>query len=109
MDWKDILAGLSVPDSAEAQSNSGLETNNTTKPSKKKVKLFFERKGRHGKSVTILADFEGVDADEIERLASWLKQRLGAGGSTRDGEILIQGDRREQIRKLLTDKEYTVC
>ncbi|MBD5170533.1 MAG: translation initiation factor [Bacteroidales bacterium] len=103
-DWRDALASLSesLPEgNAEPAAEKAKET-------KRSVTLFFERKGRGGKPVTILADFEGIDDDGIETLASELKRSLGTGGSARGGEILIQGDRREQLRRLLTDKKWRV-
>lgn len=103
-DWRDALASLSesLPEgNAEPAAEKVKET-------KRSVTLFFERKGRGGKPVTSLADFEGIDDDGIETLASELKRSLGTGGSARGGEILIQGDRREQLRRLLTDKKWRV-
>ena len=103
-DWRDALASLSesLPEgNAEPAAEKAKET-------KRSVTMFFERKGRGGKPVTILADFEGIDDDGIETLASELKRSLGTGGSARGGEILIQGDRREQLRRLLTEKEWRV-
>ncbi|MDE6395694.1 MAG: translation initiation factor [Muribaculaceae bacterium] len=103
-DWRDALAGLgaSLP-----EGNPEPEAPKT-KNEKKSVTLFFERKGRGGKPVTILADFEGISEDDIETLASDLKRSLGTGGSARGGEILIQGDRREQLRTRLKEKGFKV-
>ncbi len=103
-DWRDALAalGASLPAGQETEEAPKAEVG------KKAVTLFFERKGRGGKPVTILADFEGMDDDAIEALASELKRSLGTGGSARGGEILIQGDRREQLKSILKNKEFRV-
>ena len=74
----------------------------------RKVTIFYETKGRAGKPATILADFAGVTDAEIEDLASVLKKKLGTGGSCRGGEILIQGDRRTQLRSLLAAAGFKV-
>lgn len=71
------------------------------------VTLFYERKGRGGKEATIIAGFE-VDDSELADIASTIKKRLGAGGSARDGEILVQGDRREALRQLLPKLGFKV-
>lgn len=102
-DWRDTLAKLSG-DLPEGE----MPEENAVKKSNLKVTLFFEKKGRGGKTVTILADFEGLTDNEIAELASDLKRSLGTGGSVRDGEILIQGDRREQLRSLLKERGFKV-
>lgn len=65
-----------------------------------------ERKGRGGKTATIIEGFTGTD-DELKALATRLKQQLGVGGSARGGEILIQGDCRQRLREILA-KEFIV-
>jgi translation initiation factor 1 len=42
----------------------------------------------------------------LKEIARELKTTCGVGGSTRDGEILIQGDFREKVAKILTDKGH---
>jgi translation initiation factor 1 len=64
--------------------------------------IIFERKGRGGKTATIITGFT-VSDDQVSDIAARLKRKLGAGGSARGGEILIQGDRRNDVLKLLTD------
>lgn len=49
--------------------------------------------------------FEGSD-DALESLAKTLKQKLGTGGSTRDGEILIQGNRKNDVTNILRSLGY---
>ncbi len=70
-----------------------------------RLDIIFEKKGRAGKQATIVAGFCGND-EELQSVASELKRRLGAGGSARGGEILIQGDRRKDVLKLLTEMGY---
>lgn len=68
--------------------------------------IVFEKKGRAGKQATIIAGFDVDDADRLQTVASELKRRLGAGGSARGGEILIQGDRRKDVLKILVEMGY---
>lgn len=70
-----------------------------------RLDIIYERKGRAGKSATIISGFTMAD-DDVEALASDLKRTLGTGGSARGGEILIQGDRRDDVLRLLTEKGY---
>ena len=108
-DWKDALAALgnTLPEGDENIRETASESNEK-KNTPKSVTLFYEKKGRAGKPATILADFAGVDEKDLSVLASELKSRLGTGGSVRGGEILIQGDRRNDLRALLSARGFKV-
>lgn len=101
-DWKEALAALagSLPAQTEAAADENpVPQQNTADPDPRKLRIDFERKGRAGKCATIISGFDGLDDDEIARIAADLKRRLATGGSSRGGEILIQGDRRNEIKK----------
>lgn len=70
-----------------------------------RLDIVFEKKGRAGKTATIISGFSISDT-EIENLASAMKRALGTGGSSRGGEILIQGDRRSDVLRYLTSKGF---
>ena len=73
--------------------------------SSQKLRIRLETKHRAGKKATIIYGFEGSD-NELEVLAKQLKTKLGVGGSVKDGEIIIQGDYRDRIMKMLQDKGF---
>jgi translation initiation factor 1 len=60
---------------------------------------------RKGKPTTIISDYEGEDED-FKLLAKEIKSKLAVGGTFKDGEIIIQGDYRDKIMKLLQDKGF---
>jgi translation initiation factor 1 len=62
-------------------------------------------KGRKGKTVTTASGFQ-INADELKNLATQLKRRCGAGGSVKDGVIIIQGDHRETLITELKDRGF---
>lgn len=110
-DWKDMLAGLqnsgSLPEGEEPAENTAADK--APKTATPLLTIFYEKKGRAGKPATIITGFNPDDSDALGRaddLARELKKRLGCGGSARGGEILIQGDRREDLRKLLPSLGY---
>lgn len=101
-DWKDLLQNtLSEKDKQELST-----VEKTSVPEEKPIKKQHFRiemdKRQKGKKATLITGFEGDDA-ELEKLAKTLKVKCGAGGSFRDGEILIQGDFRKKIEIILTE------
>lgn len=71
------------------------------------LRLRMERR-RYGKPVTIV---EGIDTDltDMKAFASKLKRRLGAGGTVEDDTVVIQGDHRARLKKLLEEEGYQVA
>ena len=70
---------------------------------KQKLRLRLEK--RNGKPTTVIAGFDGPQAD-LEALAKTLKTKAGTGGSAKDGLIIIQGDVREKCVGWLKEAGY---
>ena len=60
---------------------------------------------RKGKPTTIISGYDGEDED-FKILAKEIKSKLAVGGSFKDGEIIIQGDYRDKIMKILQEKGF---
>jgi translation initiation factor 1 len=71
------------------------------------VRILRDRKGRGGKTVTLVAGVSGPPA-ALHALASDLKRLCGTGGTLRGDVIEIQGDVRERIKGELERRGYTV-
>ena len=71
------------------------------------LEAHFSNKGRAGKTVTLIRGFEGT-VQELKVLAKLLKQAVGVGGSIKDGEIIIQGNYREQLIEILQKMGHRV-
>ena len=102
MDWRDALKNIAttLPEGKEVSEESSVRNDTTQVCLRDKLTVVMERKGRGGKTATIVAGFT-CDESRLREIASLLKNRLGTGGSARGGEILIQGDRREDVKKEL--------
>jgi translation initiation factor 1 len=66
-----------------------------------------DRKGRGGKVATLVEGFEGTE-EALNDLCKFLKQKCGVGGSAKDWEIIIQGDKKDKVAQLLRDEGYKV-
>ena len=62
---------------------------------------------RKGKPITILEGYTGA-VEDFKLLAKELKTKLSVGGSFKDDKIIIQGDYRDKIMKILKEKGFAV-
>lgn len=71
------------------------------------VRVALEKKGRGGKTVSVITGLTGSE-DRLKELAAELKRRCGTGGTLKDTVIEIQGDHRDTLVELLKSKGHTV-
>jgi translation initiation factor 1 len=71
------------------------------------VRVFREKGGRGGKTVTVVRGLPERGA-ALEARAGELKRLCGAGGTVRDGAIEVQGDHRDKVAERLRGLGYTV-
>lgn len=76
-------------------------------PARVVAKLRLEKKGRGGKTVTVV-DGLPRNAEFLAGLAGELKRTCGTGGTAFDTGVELQGDQRQKVRDALTKKGYVV-
>jgi translation initiation factor 1 len=79
-----------------------------TKPKKNRgrVDILRQTAGRGGKTVTVVKNFVGIGLAEKEKLAKAMQRACGTGGTVKDGQIEIQGDKREEVARILTEANF---
>ncbi len=65
----------------------------STVPNDGVIRVFREKGGRGGKTVTVVRGMTG----DLKETAGGLKRHCATGGSVKDGTIEIQGDHRDKI------------
>ena len=91
-DWRKLLC----PKCHQLKRTCTCQTEPSVPSKSTVVRVGRETKGRGGKGVTIISDLP-LDELGLAELVTKLKQRLGTGGTTKDGRIEIQGDQRDRI------------
>ncbi|MCD6178771.1 MAG: translation initiation factor [Bacteroidales bacterium] len=79
----------------------------TLLPSEQDLRVWLDRKHRGGKQATLVKGFIGNN-DDLKDLGKILKTKCGVGGSSKDGEIIIQGDHRDKVVDILKNLGYKV-
>ena len=102
MDLQDQLKNL-FPDHVESEPEAIQEEDHVLFIQKEPMICKFEK--RKGKATTIIEGYEGTDED-FKILAKEIKTKLSVGGSFKDGAIILQGDYRDKIMKMLQDKGF---
>jgi len=87
------------------EEDSDQEDQETLTPEKQLLEVHIDKKNRGGKVAVVVKNFVGTDED-LKDLGKILKAACGVGGSSKDGEIIIQGDKREKVMELLAKKGY---
>jgi len=79
--------------------------NPTLNPAHERITVRLDRKGRSGKSVTVVEGLQ-ISKRNREELLRELKAGLGAGGTVKDMSLEVQGDHRDALIAALTKLGY---
>ena len=73
-----------------------------------KLKIYKEKKGRKGKTVTIISGFRSQNTSQIGELLRKLKVYCGTGGSLNEQSIQLQGDMQDKVKFFLRKEGYGI-
>ena len=79
------------------------------KPARKnrgRVDIVRQKAGRGGKTVTVVKNFVGIGLPEKEQLAKTMQKACGTGGTVKNGQIEIQGDKRAEVAEILSQAGF---
>lgn len=74
-------------------------------PQQQNLRIEASRKGRKGKTVTVVSGFQ-TNQTTLEQLLKQLKTQCGSGGTLKDDSLEIQGDHRQKLLEILTQLGY---
>ena len=104
----DALSSAGLPPAPE-HSPEQAAAQPAAKPAKKnrgRVDIIRQKAGRGGKTVTVVTGFVGIGLQEKEQLAKAMQRTCGTGGTVKEGRIEIQGDKREEVARILTEANF---
>ena len=104
-DWKkrlDMVYSTNPDYHFNEESDTNIET---VAEGKQLLRISLDKRNRKGKSVTLITGFSGSEED-LDSLGKLLKTKCGVGGSTKDGDIIIQGDHRNKVLDILQKEGY---
>lgn len=74
-------------------------------PNQQDVRVQASRKGRKGKTVTVISGFQATP-ETLTKLLKQLKAQCGSGGSLKDNTLEIQGDHTQKLVPILIQMGY---
>ncbi len=72
------------------------------------IKIHKEKKGKKGKTVTVISGFGSEHTSQIGNLLKKLKVYCGTGGSLNDQGIQLQGDMQDKVKFFLRKEGYGI-
>src|SRR5882757_4586917 len=102
------LSSEGLPATPENQSSDTKPPAPPERPKKNRGRVDIIRQTAHrgGKTVTVVTGFVGIGLPEKEQLAKAMQKACGTGGTVKEGQIEIQGDKRAEVARILTEANF---
>lgn len=107
-DWKDRLGVVfSTQPDFDYQNTKETTESDTLPKERQRLRVYTDKHNRRGKTVTLVDGFIGKSED-LKVLEKCLKTKCGTGGSSKDGQVIIQGNLPEKVKEILRSEGYRV-
>ena len=103
-----------LPSGSESSNNYKSPSKREKLPSKRekkksdrgRVDIIRQTAHRGGKAVTVITNFPPIELLEKKELAKKMQKSCSVGGTVKDGNIEIQGDNREEVKRILLEAGF---
>lgn len=92
----------------KSRASSPAEAAPKKKKSRGRVDVKREKAGRGGKTVTVVYGMQNIELRERSALLKKIKSSCAAGGALKGGNLEVQGDNRDAVRRILEDAGFQV-
>lgn len=99
----DLPAGSEDSSSSDPEKTSTRGLKNTKRG---RVDIIRQTAHRGGKTVTVVKNFTGIGLPDKQDLAKKIQKSCGVGGRVKAGCIEIQGDKRDEVKRILEDAGF---
>ncbi len=100
------LSSEGLPPGELSETAKEIQIQEKPRKSRGRVDIIRQKAGRGGKTVTVITNFVGIGLPEKEKLAKRMQRACGTGGTVKEGRIEIQGDKREEVAKILSEAGF---
>jgi translation initiation factor 1 len=100
------LSSEGLPAGAESPASGPPAEAKPARKNRGRVDIVRQKAGRGGKTVTVIKGFVGIGLPEKEQLAKAMQKACGTGGTVKNGQIEIQGDKRAEVARILTEANF---
>lgn len=104
----ETLSSKDLPAGSESSATDSRQRT-SAKPARKnrgRVDIIRQTAGRGGKTVTVVKGFVGIGLPEKEQLARAIQKACGTGGTIKNGQIEIHGDKRAEVSRVLAEAGF---
>jgi translation initiation factor 1 len=105
------LSSVGLPPASEervAEAPNEAAASEAPRKNRGRVDILRQTAHRGGKTVTVVTGFVGIGLPEKEKLAKTIQRACGTGGTVKEGRIEIQGDKRTDVARILSEAGFRV-